>query len=81
MPPVATDAAHATAVVPSGHAIVDNATGADTDDGTAATDAAGDATHDDAHVAAAGKHDGISATVWRARPVQADLLTRRGKFN
>ena len=65
---------------PAGHAEADDATAADANDGTAATDAAGDATHDDAHVAAAGKHDGISATVWRARPVRADLLTRRGGF-
>ena len=66
---------------PAGHAAVDDAIAADADDGTAATDAAGDATHDDAHAAAAGKHDGIPTTVWRARPVRADLLTRRGGFN
>ena len=41
----------------------------------------GDATHDDAHAVASGKHDGITAAVWRARPVQADLLTRRGRFD
>ena len=66
---------------PVGYAVADDATAADVDDATAATDAAGDATHDDAHAAAAGKHDGIPATVWRARPVRVDLLTRRGRFN
>ena len=66
---------------PAGHAAAaDDATSADTDDGTAVTDAAGDATHDDAHAAATGKHNGIPTTVWRARPVRADLLTRRGGF-
>ena len=75
-----TDAANATAVGPAGHAAADDATAADANDGTAATDAAGDATHDDAHAATAGKHDGIPATVWRSRPVWADLLTRRGGF-
>ena len=77
----ATDATNATAVGIAGHAAADDATAADADDGTAATDAAEDATVDDVHAAAAGKHDGIPATVWRARPVRADLLTRRGGFN
>ena len=77
----AADTTNATVVGPARHAAADDATAADADDGIAATDAAGDATHDDAHAAAAGKHDGIPATVWRARPVWADLLTRRGKFN
>ena len=76
----ATDATHATAVGPAGHAAADDATAADANDGTAATDAAGDATHEDAHAAAAGKHDGIPTTVWRAMPVREDLLTRRGGF-
>ena len=65
----------------AGHAAADDVTAADADDGAAATDAAGDATHDDAQATAAGKHDGIIAAVWRARPVRADLLTRRGGFN
>ena len=63
---------------PVGRAAADDATAADANDGTAATNAAGDATHDDAH--AAGKHDGTPTTVWRARPVRTDLLTRRGGF-
>ena len=65
---------------PAGHATADDATAADEDDGTAATYDVEDTTHDDTHAAAAGKHDGIPTTVWRARPVRTDLLIRRGRF-
>ena len=63
---------------PAGHAVADDAAAADVNDGTAATNAAGDTTHDDAH--AAGKYYGTPTAVWRARPVRTDLLTRRGGF-
>ena len=68
---------------PARHAAADDATSADADDGAAAdaADAAGDATRDHAHVAVAGKNYGSTATVWRARPVRVDLLTRRGGFD
>ena len=73
-----TDAANATAVGPAGYEAAVGAISADVDDATAAdaTDAAGVVTRDDAHAAAAGKHDGSTAAVWHARPVRADLLTR-----
>ena len=63
---------------PAGRAAADDATAADANDGTAATNASGDATNDDAH--AAGKHDGSPTAVWRAKPVRTDILTRRGGF-
>ena len=79
----AADTANATAVGPTRHAAADDATAAYADDGAAAdaADAAGDTIRDDAHAAAAGKHDGNTAAVWRARPVLANLLTRRGGFD
>ena len=76
----ATDAANATEVGPAGDAAGDDATAADANDGTSATNAAGDATHGDAHAAATCKYDGIPTTVWCAKPAWADLLTRRGEF-
>ena len=53
---------------PVGHAATDDVIAADANDVTAATNAAGDATYDGAH--AAGKHDGTTATLWRAKPVR-----------
>ena len=71
-----TDTANATVVEPTGRAAADDATPADANDGTSATNAAGDVTNDDAH--ATGTHDGTPKAVWRARPVRTGLLTRRG---
>ena len=63
---------------PAGRAAANDATSADANDGTAATNATRDATYDGTH--ATGKHDGTAATLWRAEPVWTDILTGRGGF-
>ena len=72
------DATSAAVVGTAGCAAVDDATAADANDGTAATNVIRDETYDGAYETS--KHDGAAAVIRRVESVRTDLLTGRGGF-